>query len=109
MPISHAIPLKRLAPFQRWSGLVALFAFVVLSWLSVDSHAHASLHTDADHAEHACAVVDFAHGGATEASVAIYVLGSVRWVEIDKVERNEPERTGILVALPWSQGPPSRG
>jgi len=49
-------------PAYRWATVFSAAAVWVLGLLAVSPQLHATLHSDAGHIEHSCAVTLFAHG-----------------------------------------------
>ena len=49
-------------PALRWVAVFCALTVWALGLLAVSPELHAALHTDADHADHACAITLFSHG-----------------------------------------------
>jgi len=66
----HAASLRTgTSPVKRWTAVLCALAVWMLGLLAVSPQLHTSLHSDADHVDHVCAVTLFSHG--VESAVGI--------------------------------------
>lgn len=102
----HRIPARSPA----WVRLVAACAAALvlwLSWMAVDSHAHAELHGDASHGDHRCAITEFSHGATTV--LAALVVNLIGWIHLGAVVARVMRRQARANAhaQPFAHAPPA--
>jgi hypothetical protein len=90
--------------FRRCLAAGAAALVLLLTFLSASPEAHEHLHEDADHAEHSCAVVLFAHGLTFVLEVISARAPATAWNAFVAL----PDRELFLTAAPHLH-PPERG
>lgn len=89
---------------RHFTAVVSVALVLVLNILASSPEAHEHLHPDADHADHECAVVLFAHGIAPALDVP--VVPAPVFIELGVPPA---KATDLFLTSPRNLWPPERG